>query len=106
MPKKDSGTVGLKAGQPVKGVEHRLPIVNALRQPPLAQSPAEIAGVGGEHDVSRGETHSQRLVTRRMAVGWQADNASVAEQIVLSVDLDHLVPEVEIGSVKPARRRS
>jgi len=35
-----------------------------------------------------------------MAVGGQADNACVAEQIVLSVDLDHLGPEVEFGSVE------
>src|SRR6516162_3774863 len=99
MPKKDAGASSLETSQPVEGVEHRLPIVNALWQPPLAQGPAEVAGIGGEHDVSRGEANSERLVTRRVAIGGQADNAAVAEQVVLAVGLDHLVPEVEIGSV-------
>src|SRR5215831_11572824 len=89
--------------EPCERGEHRLTVVYALRQPPLAQCPAEVASIGGKHDVSRGETHSQRLVTRRVAVGGQADDASVAEQIVLAVDLDHLVAEVEIGPVEAAQ---
>jgi hypothetical protein len=80
-----------------------LAVVYALRQPPLAEGPAEIAGIGGEDDVTRGEAHSQRLMTRRMAVGGQADDAAVAEQIMLAVDLDHLVPEVEISPVEAAQ---
>jgi hypothetical protein len=37
-----------------------------------------------------------------MTVGRQADDAAVAEQIILAIDLNHLVPEVEIGPVEPA----
>jgi hypothetical protein len=36
MPEKDSRTGSLEIGQFVEGSEHRLPVVYALRQPPLA----------------------------------------------------------------------
>src|SRR5690348_3578749 len=41
-------------------------------------------------------------MARRVAVGRQADNTAVAEQIVLAIDLDHLVPKIEIGAVEAA----
>src|SRR3954447_18210317 len=37
-----------------------------------------------------------------MTVSRQADDATVAEQVVLAIDLDHFMPEVEIGSIEPA----
>jgi len=42
-------------------------------------------------------------VTGRVAVSGQADDTSVAEQVVLAVDFDQLVPEIEIGSVVAVR---
>src|SRR6266436_7317159 len=101
MPEKDAGAGRLETGQPVERREHRITVVDALRQPPFAQRSTEVAGIGGEDDIARAEPHLQGLVPRRMAVGRQADDAPVAEQVVLAVDPDHLVAEVEIGSVEP-----
>src|SRR6516162_8673006 len=42
-------------------------------------------------------------MTWRVAVSGQADDACVAEQVVLTVDLDHLVAEIEIGPVEAAQ---
>src|SRR5438105_884412 len=98
MPEKDPRAGRLAAGQLVERGEHGRAVMNAPRQSPLAQGPAEIAGVASEHDVARGEPYFQRLVARGMTVGRQADDAAVAEQIVLAIDPDHLVPEIEIGS--------
>src|SRR6516162_8010477 len=42
-------------------------------------------------------------MTRSVAEGGQADDACVAEQVVLAVDLNHLVPEIEIGPVEAAQ---
>src|SRR6516162_11360478 len=42
-------------------------------------------------------------MTWRVAVSGQADDACVAEQVVLAVDLHHLVAEIEIGPVEAAQ---
>ena len=38
-----------------------------------------------------------------MTVGGQTDDTAVAEEIVLAIDLDHFVPEIEIGPVVAVR---
>ena len=78
-------------------------VVDALGQPPLAQCPTKVAGIGREDDITRSQSHLQRLVPRGMAMRRQADDAAVTEQIVLTIDLNHLVAEIEIGSVEPAQ---
>ena len=74
------------------------------RQAPLAQGLAEIAGIGGEHDVAAVEPHPQRLVPRRVAVRRQADDRAVAEHVVLAIDEAQFVAEVEIARVEAAPR--
>ena len=41
-------------------------------------------------------------MARRVAVGRQANDTSVAEEVVLAVDLDDFVPEIEVAPVEPA----
>src|SRR5690348_13851758 len=102
MSEKDPRAGRFAAGQLRKRGEHSPTVVDALRQSALTQGLAEIAGIGNEHDVARSEPHLQRLVPWGMTVSRQADNAAVAEQIVLAIDLDYFMPEVEIGSIEPA----
>jgi hypothetical protein len=59
-------TLSLKPGEVVEGMQHRLVVMDALRQPTFAQSPAEIAGITGKDDIARGPPYSERLVTRRV----------------------------------------
>jgi hypothetical protein len=60
--------------------------VDVARQPSLAEGLAEIASVSGEHDLAAVEPNPQLLVPRRVTVRWQADNRTVAEHVVLTID--------------------
>src|SRR5439155_19966692 len=66
---------------------------------------AEVAGVGGENDVAAGEPHAEGLMAGRVTVGRHADNAAVAEEIVLAVDGNDVVPDVVVLGVEEVPRR-
>jgi hypothetical protein len=75
----------LKPGELVERSQHCLAVMDALRQPTFAQSPAEIAGITGKDDIARGPPYSQRLVSWGVTVGRQTYKASIAKQVVLTI---------------------
>jgi hypothetical protein len=72
------------------------------RQSQLLERPAQIAGVAGQDHLAALQPHAQRLVPGRVAVGGQADDAPVAEQVVLAVDLDHVLSQVVVARLVAA----
>ena len=100
MAEKDAGAARLDPVETVERGQHRLAVVGEARQPALAQRPAEIAGIGGKHDFAAVEPQFQRLVPWRVARGRQADDAAVAEQVVLAGNFADRVAEIEIAPVE------
>ena len=86
-----------EAGELFERGQHRLAIVDVLRQSPLAQGAAEIAGIGRQHDFTASEPQLQRLVAGGVAMGRQADDAAVAKYVMLAVEQEQFVAEVEIA---------
>ena len=56
-----------------------------------------LARIARDHDLTGPKPHPQRLVPWRVAVGRHADDAAIAEQVVLAVDLDDVVAEIVVG---------
>ena len=104
MSEHDPRAGRLTACEFVERSVHRVAVVDPLREAPLAQRAAKVTGICGEHDVTRSEPHDERLMAGRVTVGRQADDAAIAKQVVLALDLDDLVAEIEIGAVEAALR--
>lgn len=69
MAEEDAGAAGFELREAVERGIHRRAVVHVLRQPPPAPGAAEIAGIGGQHDLAGGKTQFQRLVSRGVTVG-------------------------------------
>ena len=59
--------------EPIERGQHRLTVGHIARQSPLAQGPAEIAGISGKDDFAAVEPQPERLVPWGVAVRRQAD---------------------------------
>jgi hypothetical protein len=104
VAEEDTGAALFELGEAVERGVHRAAVVHVFRQTPLAQGAAEIASIGSQHDLARGKPQFQRLVPRRVTVGRQAHDRAVAEHVVLAIDLQNLMAEVVILTVKAALR--
>jgi len=71
MSEKDPRPAPFQPLQSVKGGQHRLAVVHVARQAALAEGLTEVAGVGGEHDLTAIEPQPKRLVPRRMSMRRQ-----------------------------------
>src|SRR6185312_1946763 len=97
VPEEQRRAALLQLFQPAERRKHLVAIVDEAQQATFSQGTAEIAGVAGQHDLAVLSAHLERLMTRRVAVGGNADHAAVAEQVVLALDLLHRMAVVEIG---------
>jgi len=104
VAEEDASAPGLQRREALQGAMHLRAVVDAQRQAPLCERAAEIAGIGGEHDVAAGQAQLQRLMTGRMAEGRQQHDAAVAEEVVLAIDQLQLVAKIVVAPIEAARR--
>src|SRR5216684_3057350 len=78
VAEKYPGARRFELGELVERSHHRIAVMDISWQAAFAQSPAEVARIGGKDDISRGEPYFQRLVPRGVAVRRQAYEASIA----------------------------
>src|SRR6185312_11020921 len=73
MPEEQRRTALLQRFQPVERRQHLFAVVHEARQATFSQGAAEITGVAGENEITVLSAHLERLMTRRVAVGRDAD---------------------------------
>lgn len=98
VPEEEACAATLQSLESVERGQHLLAVIDEARQAAFAQGSAEVAGVAGDHDLTRLGPHLQRLMAGRMAVGRDADHGAIAEQVVLALDLLHWMPMIEVGA--------
>src|SRR5271166_2599630 len=83
-----------------QGLDRRFAAVPERGQPQLLERPPHVTSVRGEDDLASGvQPQAQRLSTRRMPIARNANHAPVAEQVVLSLQLQHLMAQIEVSAV-------
>ena len=104
MAEKDASPALFQRLQPVKRGQHRLAIVHVLRQASFAKGLTEVAGIGGEHDLTVIEPQPKGLVPRRVAIRRQTHHRAIPEHVVLAIHQSHFMAEVEIARVEDTPR--
>jgi hypothetical protein len=95
----DARAALLHVAEAVEDGERALLVGDDAGQMQIVERLFEIAGIAAEHELTVRRLHTQGLVTGRVAIGGQADDRAVAEDVVLAADLVNVLAGVEIGLV-------
>jgi len=80
VAEKDAGPALFQRLQPIRRSQHRLAIIHSAWQAALAEGLTEIAGIGGEYDLSAIQPQPKGLMPRRAPVRGQAHPRSAGFQ--------------------------
>src|SRR5207249_9354247 len=92
----DAYAARLHLAKPPQHGQGRLPVGDDAGRVKAFERLPEVAGVPAEHELAVRRADAQRLVAGRVAVGRQADNGAVAEEVVLALDLPGPLTGVEV----------
>lgn len=93
-----------EGGDAPKRLEHRFPIMYGRRKLHRLQTLSHITSVAAEKNVPAVQAHAQRLMSGRMTVGRDADDAAIAEEIVFAIDQSKIMSQVVVTWIERVAR--